>query len=325
MTTPELHLNNDYRAGIEEGLQHRLLNMNASPMKCPEGKSEAYVEGFQQGIQAAERVIQKNNLEPNRPMKIDELYVGDESESESDNEKLEESEKPNFMEEEDGVPVDCMNPLEANSLESSLLNEGIYKLTKRHYFRNGYAVYLKWLTDKLHRANLHEEWDSFVYFSVARHINSKFPKILPMGLDLEVIYIVNKFRKANSRVGPSDIATEVYNYIQKNCHYANDVSYNDVYNVVDEFPSISKDEFYDRLRGLSENVMEEHSGLVWRGTEGVVNNDAFELSIDKLEAGEPYAPACGFNLGIRMLEKNGFVPKSEVETPRKETRTLIVQ
>ena len=325
LSPAELQLGEEYKSGIEDGLQHGLLNMNNSPMACPEGTSESYRQGFQQGVQAAFRALSKKDK-----VELPEVEVGSEASSGEENsiEEEEEVEEPKtcFMEEEDGVPEDCMNPIEANSLESSLLNDGVYKITRKHYYRNGYAVYIKWLCDKLHNASLHKEWDRYIYFSVARHINEFFEGRNPMGEDLEILYLINKFRKKDPNSDPVLLASTVFKYIQNS--NLQDFKYEDIYGLVDKYPSISLENFYDRLRKLSEDDLDKHSSVVWRGTKAVLSNEPLTLSIDKLEEGSGFAPSCGFNLGIRMLEKSGFIPRSmqdDVKTPCKETRTLEIE
>jgi hypothetical protein len=62
------------------------------------------------------------------------------------------------------------------------------------------------------------------------------------------------------------------------------------------------------IRQVPIEFLSYHSGFLWRGTEGViVKSEPTCISLYDLEHGRLSPPACGFHMGIAMLEANGYL------------------
>jgi hypothetical protein len=215
-----------------------------------------------------------------------------------------------FMESLSGIPVEYFNPIEANCLETSVLADGPHALDMLHYLRNGYAVYLRWLKDKARIVGLSTEWDDYLTFTVARDINRHshaHAEDSPMGHDIDLIALVHSF--------PDDEKNVIH--LAQKC----DATPESIHTALSRDPTMDTDDFYVRLKRVSERALDAHSRKTWRGTEGTVSSGDFVLSLIDLEAGRCVAPACGFHLGLKMLEDSGFVDPPETPTVREYRRS----
>jgi len=83
--------------------------------------------------------------------------------------------------------------------------------------------------------------------------------------------------------------------------------------------------FLKTIRDIPEEFLKTHSARLWRGTEGVLAKSApTRISLNDLENGTESPPACGFHMGIAMLEANGYLDlnKSGEYVP---TQKFIIQ
>lgn len=313
--TPILRVDENYKRGLENGMQHAFLDIYQANSPLPDEKStcSSYVAGFEQGLHTAKRVLSDTHIHSGSIMNMN---IGGDSSSEDQEEddlvereedplgKKRASEPPTaFLEDDKGIPVDYCNPIESNSLESSLLSESSHGLTLLHYVRNGYAVYLKWFKDKAHIAGLSIGWDDYLTFSVARDINRYAAArngSSPMGKDIEMIGYVHSLPSEEKDKLFVDVRT-----LSKEMREA-----------LTKLPSMTTMDFYVRLKNVSEDVLDGHSGSIWRGTTGIIETSNLDISVEDLEMGKPMAPACGFHLGLRMLERNGFISASSFSAQR---------
>ncbi len=348
---PILRVDENYKHGLENGMQHAFLNMIESPLPDAESTCPSYAAGFQQGLQTAKRVLfsssggprigigltgedQENFIKRNAcGMHLNMNIGGEDSDNEEDEKIIDSPTRPRpeldtrpelgigpeleppsaFLEEKEGIPIEYFNPIEANSLEYSLLTESSHGLTLLHYLRNGYAVYLKWLKDKAHIAGLSSEWDDYLTFAVARdinrHANGSRPELgtdYPMGDDIEMTGFAHSM--------PESDKDQIYQYrtIDKPsfCYLNHDIG--DICDALQKSPTMTTMDFYVRLKKVPEKILDRHSRTIWRGTEAIIKNGKLEISVEDLEMGVPISPSCGFHLGLRMLEKNGFISCSSI-------------
>ncbi len=314
MKTPILKVDECYKHGLENGMQHALLDMidttsvGNSPLHNGMSDTPSYVAGFEQGLQTARRVmLSKSYIDNNKRKANVELTMdigGEDSDSNEESDHEEISIPPTaFLEDEYGIPVEYLNPIEANSLETSLLTESAHGLSLLHYLRNGYAVYLRWLKDKAHIAGLSHEWDDYFTFALARDINcyarnsKNKQQTSPMGEDIEMI--------AHAHNDERDFKS---------------ITQEEVESAQSKIPTMTTEDFYFRLKKVAEPILDGHSEEIWRGTKGILSSDTFVISLTDLESGKPMAPACGFHLGLKMLEKNGFVDSQDACALSKRNR-----
>ncbi len=309
--TPILRVDENYKRGLENGMQHAFLDIYQTNSPLPDEKStcSSYVAGFEQGLHTAKRVLSDTQIHSGSILNMN---IGGDSSSEDSSEEDPLGKKrvlgppTAFLEDETGIPVDYCNPIESNSLESSLLSESSHGLTLLHYVRNGYAVYLKWFKDKAHIAGLSSGWDDYLTFSVARDINRYAAArngSSPMGKDIEMIGYVHSLPPEEK----DKLFVDIRNYSSEK---------KEMREALTKLPSMTTMDFYVRLKNVSEDVLDGHSGSIWRGTIGIIETSNLDISVEDLEMGKPMAPACGFHLGLRMLEINGFISASSFSAQR---------
>lgn len=213
-----------------------------------------------------------------------------------------------FLETDVGVPLEYFNPLEANSLEKSLLTNGPHKLNLLNYLRNGYVAYLKWFMDKARIIGMSKEWDEYLIFAVAHDINQHGNNANPpMGLDIELISYVHSFKEDEK-----DCIMLAKNYC-KNITTNSVVTAENMREYLSQNPKMTMQDFCIRLKNVSKKILEEHSANIWRGTKGTLCSEDFVISLSDLESGQCKIPACGFHLGLKMLEENGYMDPIEDE------------
>lgn len=193
------------------------------------------------------------------------------------------SKEPVVMETKHGIPVELTEPISCDLLERQSLTNEIHCLTKREYFRNGYALYLTWFLGKLHEAGLSRTWDAYAVYSLTKDLYN-----ICQTAHSICIFDPQEFEK----ILPSDIDQMMFLKI---------------------------------IRDIPDEFLRNHSGRLWRGTEGILVKSAPTcISLNDLENGRESPPACGFHMGIAMLEANGYLDlnKSGEHVP---TTKFIIQ
>jgi hypothetical protein len=326
-TMESIIFDDDYKKGMEKGMHQAYLKQ---PRQSP-SRSQAYEAGFQHGTEVVARILNSVEDEDEAREAVDQA-ITNVGRVDSDLEELtrwtEEDRIPiepveliksmqnttsaaTYMEDEDGIPEEYTDPVESNLLEQSLLEERAYGLNFKTYLRNGYAVYLKWLTDKVMRGGLKEDEKEYVYFMVAADINQVAKQNdddFPMGEDLYAIMLTNTGQRLETELEWDE--QEIEDFLS-----------------TPHEPKLDLKEFYRRLKNVPVEILDVHSKLVWRGTAGTISgNNKIILKRSDMYLGNPFAPATGFHLGMRMLEVNGFIDKHEdASTPKSITRDIRVE
>lgn len=323
--SPLFQVNDDYKSGLENGMQHALLNIINSPL--PSNATDAYVAGYSHGVEAGRRVFAKTtgNSMVTEYGRLDNacldnvclgsVVIGN---GEATATAIAEQQRVATY---DSSGISCSgiacpgiscpdtmsdfcDPMECNSLENAILMEMPHGLTKLHYLRNGYAMYMMWLKNTMAEAGgLGADWSDYIHFAVARHINAHALAnygVVPMGCDIELIAFAHLH--GNHNVTETDV-TAKYN---KNCNLQS-VTIDSMKAAYSQSPVLTLYNFYQRLKNVHDKILDTHSRAVWRGTDGVLGCGAIHISVSNLQRGEPFAPPTGFHLGLYMLEKSGFL------------------
>lgn len=352
-TMESIIFDDDYKKGMEHGMQQSYMSQS----RTSPARSHAYEAGYQHGREIVARILQSSESHEDIDQKIHKeiqrLDAAEDDELESIATQIESAQfspdepvrgawsqerpRPCYMEDEGGVPEEYLDPVESNTLEQSLLKEQTHGLTFKLYIRNGYAAYLKWLADKLLRSGLREHETDHIYFMVAADINQiakqqynsdeksedtdELPSpdmIYPMGEDVYAVQVLQGMPRAQPE--------EQRQALMEKLEWTEDEA--------DEFlksrehidTKLDLMEFYRRLKKVPDHILDKHSKLIWRGTNGTITGrEKITLTRKDMQHGMPFAPSTGFHLGMRMLEVNGFIEKSpDMDTPRSLTREITL-
>ena len=184
----------------------------------------------------------------------------------------------------------------------------------RKYLESGYTYYREWLQMVL---GLDDVAMEHLNFDLARHINlfaqeQTKTKTYPMGVDLEVRYIVTQLEKVLGH----DLAPyrdALHNTLQSNLALPEIAIDQYVKQYVNLNPTSSvlrmtDAEFNRRLHDVPENILDEHSLETWRNPRpDQLNAKPYPVARRDIMAGEPIGPPASRNIGLQFLVVNGFI------------------
>lgn len=204
--------------------------------------------------------------------------------------------------------MESKKPSTASQIEKQCLARNISKLPFRAYLENGYAYYLHWLYLTL---GLSEDMKSHMNFCLARNINTEFPLRYPMGIDLEVRYIMHRLENLFGKDRMSYHKDAIIKTLQDNLRmsemeateYLND--YLQRKRKLEPL-TLSRGDFFSRIRNVPTQLLDTHSNKTWR-LDDYQNQPAYPIARQDIVSGENIAPPSSRHIGLQMLNLNGYV------------------
>lgn len=195
----------------------------------------------------------------------------------------------------------------SQSLEKQCLARNITKLPFRAYLENGYTYYLHWLYLTL---GLPDNLKSHLNFSVARNINADFPIRYPMGIDLEIRYLLHRLENLFGKDKMAFHKDAIIKALQETLRMSDIEAAEYVAEYLKKGGAgpltLSKSEFLSRLKNVPTQLLDAHSKKTWR-LDNYQNQPPYPISRQDIVNGESIGPPSSRHLGLQMLNLNGYM------------------